>query len=253
MTPYICRQRLHFNPISMSTTAHILFTTHWKTYHQVIMSNYMLHRDFALMSDAAIRESAAKAPLRVLDPGCGDAVLIARQLKGHPVTAYTGYDLSGNALELALSNLDGVASTLHLREGRMEEMIGEESGRFNFIYSSYAIHHLSDTQKRDFLKALSARLEKEGIFFLIDIFRQEGQDRDSYVADYIAMIRDNWNDLQQEEKQRIFDHIREFDFPSTVSEMAAWGREAGFQVEICPVIDTKHYALVMRKPVTNGQ
>jgi SAM-dependent methyltransferase len=237
----------------MSQDAHILFTTHWKTYQQVILSNYMLHRDFSVMSDAIIGEAAARGPLRVLDPGCGDAVLIADQLKGHTVLSYTGYDLSGHALELALTNLDGVSRTLHLREGRMEELIGEETGRYNLVYSSYAIHHLSDAQKRSFLKDLYAHLEPGGSFFLIDIFRLDGQDREAYVAGYINMIQEHWDDLVQEEKQRIFDHIRSFDFPATVSDMTIWGKEAGFLVEPCPVIDSRHFALVMRRPVADSQ
>jgi SAM-dependent methyltransferase len=231
----------------MTTTAHLLFTMHWKTYQQVILSNYMLHRDFAAMSQAAIQEKAKQGALRVLDPGCGDAMPIASQLKGLPVDSYKGYDLSSHALELALSNLDGIARTLHLLEGRMEELIGEETGRFNFIYSSYAIHHLSDPQKREFLKALYARLEPGGIFFLIDIFRLRGQDRDDYVEGYIGMIQERWNDLRREDKQRIFDHIREYDFPATVGEMEEWGAEAGFAMAPCPVIDDRHYALIMKK------
>jgi SAM-dependent methyltransferase len=237
----------HLPLFQMTTTAHILFTKHWETYQHVIVGNYMRHRDFAVMSLAAIREKASQGALRVLDPGCGDAMLIASQLKGLPVDSYKGFDLSSHALELALSNLDGVAGTVHLREGRMEDLIGEESGTFNFIYSSYAIHHLSDPQKKEFLKGLYAHLEPGGIFFLIDIFRLRGQDRDDYVEGYIGMIQERWNDLRQEEKQRIFDHIREYDFPATVDEMAGWGAEAGFSVAPCPIIDDRHYALIMNK------
>ncbi len=224
-----------------------VFATHWNIYQKIIVHNYMLHAEFAGQTALAFKKLDTAQPLKVLDLGCGDAHQIAEQLKLQPVDSYTGYDLSAVALQHAKRNLTSVGCTTHLIEAELQSFAAQEHRMFDVIYSSYAIHHLQDGQKQQLLRDCFKSLRGKGAVIVIDIIRGEDQAKEEYVEQYISGIENYWAQLTPDEKGLIYEHIRNYDFPSSIIQLSSWAMEAGFTVEQSPVLDQMHKMLVLHK------
>ena len=212
----------------------------------------MQHREFGEEIRLVLDQLEPGQPLRVLDLGCGDAQQMANQLKGRLVESYTGFDLAGPALALAETNIKGLASEVGLEEGKMEELIASEKRDFNLIYSSYAIHHLADEEKKALIGEIRKKLEKQGVFILIDTFRTGNESREEYLSRYLKHWLDQWVALTLEERDLVRDHIVTYDFPAFLEDMNQWAVEAGFQDEERPWYDRNHRMLVY-KDIPNFQ
>lgn len=108
----------------------------------------MHHRSFSEAIRAVMLSAAQRAPLQILDLGCGDTTAITGALTGVPVHTYTGYDLSEQVLEVARLNLEPAFPAYTLKAGDMLSLAETESQRFGLIHSAFAIHHLSDADKQ---------------------------------------------------------------------------------------------------------
>lgn len=200
----------------------------------------------AEQTSAAFTALDIDRPLRVLDFGCGDAQPMIPQLQLRPVASYTGYDLSSSALELAEQNLSRLECAYQLRCAPMQSFVETEEGNFDVIHSSYAIHHLQDDEKKKLLQNCYARLNAKGVMIMIDILRNEGQTKDEYIEEYIDNIKATWQMVTEEEKQQVFDHMRNYDFPAVTGDVVNWATETGFTVQQHR-IDERHTMLILEK------
>ncbi|MEA5038673.1 MAG: class I SAM-dependent methyltransferase [Clostridiaceae bacterium] len=101
----------------------------------------------------------------VLDLGFGTAVL-TQQLytQGHPVS---GVDFSAEMLALAREKMpDAQLFRYDLTEGLPPELSARQ---FDFILASYSLHHLTDSQKVDFLSMLRRNLTQDGVILIADV------------------------------------------------------------------------------------
>ncbi len=224
----------------------ILFSDNWNVYQKIIANNYMLHKEFSHYT----REALANAvhPIKsVLDLGCGDAQLIAKDLASIDIDSYTGYDLSEAALAQAEHFLQYLPTQKNLSLGRMENLIQESTNTWDLIYSSYAIHHLSDQGKQQIMQDIYDHLHPNGLFLMIDVMRKKDQSREAYMDDYIGGIRQNWPGLEIREQDMIANHIHEYDFPAIDQDLIDWATNIGFSVQKAPVQNDRHQMLIMQK------
>ena len=227
----------------MKNSAVDLFKANWALYQKVVQQDYMLHAHFSTL----IREHLfnEKEHLRVLDLGCGDASQILPLLLELPVSMYTGYDLSEAALAIAAENVTSLKSEVFLKQGPMEELITREQTGFDIIFSSYAIHHLQNGQKRELIGRIAALLNAAGKFIWIDVFRADGQSRDHYLDAYLGMIASNWTALTPAELELISEHVRNYDYPSEKTRAIQWLQEAGFSIQISDSTDPFHKIYIL--------
>jgi len=223
-----------------------IFATNFNIYQKIIAGNYMRHAEMGAQTQVAFEGLEIKHPLHVLDFGCGDAQPIIPKLKLRSVAAYTGYDLSAVALEFAKQNLKAVDCQVQLRELPMQAFIELEMGNFDIIHSSYAIHHLQDDEKRHLLQNCFNRLRNGGIMIVIDIFRNEGQSRHDYIEEYISNIGLTWQTITQAEKEMVYYHMRNYDFPAYTGDIINWAGTVGFTIEEHH-IDRLHTMLLLKK------
>lgn len=224
-----------------------IFKQNWTTYQKLITHNYMFHRQRNEQVDLIIQKLANENRISVLDLGCGDAYWVKSLSSGRRIKSYTGIDLSPAALDFAKYNLENLDRETKLYTGRMEEMIHQENGGFQLVYSAYAIHHLQDETKQLFLKDIYNRLGKGGVFILIDVFRKPNQSREDYLADYITHIEQNWTALEQHDLSLISSHILQFDFPAQIDLVQTWVNSISFKMDQAEIMDDYHKMLILTK------
>jgi 2-polyprenyl-3-methyl-5-hydroxy-6-metoxy-1,4-benzoquinol methylase len=230
----------------MEQNSALIFSENWSIYQKIILHNYMHHAEFANKA-AAVFEKFSSKKLHILDMGCGDVIPLLLVLQQVQIESYTGYDLSSSALQLASMHLAAQNFAYTLREGNMTELIQKEEKKFDIIHSSFAIHHLQDDEKRKLLRTCFNRLLPGGKMVYTDIFRQQYISRHRYIDEYFSFIENDWPLLTINEKQLVYEHIHQYDFPSDIEETIGGLHSLG-----CPIIETyqpdhRHAMLVLIK------
>jgi ubiquinone/menaquinone biosynthesis C-methylase UbiE len=183
--------------------------------------------------------------------GCGDAHQIANQLASLNIQSYTGYDLSNQAIDLAKQHLQKTNAKLEFQVGKMEDQIKTESNTYNLLYSSFAIHHLKDEDKKVFINDCAQHLEQNGLFILIDIKRLPGQSTDEYKKSYAEWIYQDWHNLLPEEKDAIVSHLQTCDIPVEIDTYVEYAKQAGLSLIEEVAIDDRHALLVFSNNYSN--
>jgi SAM-dependent methyltransferase len=231
----------------MPATPPLLFTRNWSVYQKAISRDYMLHKEFGKMAETAILSRKTNTPLTMLDLGCGDAEPIREIISKTALISYTGYDLSETALDLCRKNLQGLSQKIRLCEGSMEDLMSIEEENFSLIYSSFAIHHLPDENKKSLLQQIAAHLTPGGLFIFIDIYRKAGISRDDYISSYTNWINTSWQGFTPEEKSLIREHIENFDFPADETDIMHWCQNSGMILRSENLQDARHFCRIYKK------
>lgn len=151
----------------------------------------------------AVRTMKAK---KVLDIGFGTAVL-TKKLYDDGLEIH-GQDFSKNMLEIAQKKMPKAK----LYEGDFTKAIDKEilSEKYDAIVATYSLHHIIDSEKKDFLKALLGLLNDGGKIFIGDV---------SFV-DLVSLescreeSKDYWDD---DEHYFVYESIKK-DFPKAIFE-----------------------------------
>ena len=141
----------------------------------------------------------------MVDLGCGDLALLAPLLRRLPLGSYRGLDLSAPVLPRAAAQLQGVPYPCAWREQdllswALEGSVPGEAGSattgpVDLIHSSFAVHHLSDEQKGQFLSGARSLVAPDGMLLWAYVFRDPGEIRDSYLQRYVQRIRKGWTSI----------------------------------------------------------
>lgn len=225
----------------------ILFNKNWEVYKKVIDANYMHHALFQSLVGEALGAMEKRAPMRFLDLGCGDASQLVDLLHERDVETYVGYDLSDTALSIAKENLSFLKGKSRFLEGRMEELLSEDSNWYDIIYTSFAVHHLEDEMKAEMIRIAGERLAPGGLFIYVDVFRKNDLERADYIKHYCEHMDKYWPLLTIEEKNSIRDHVTQYDFPSTVDFILSHATLSGLENISIHTKDETHYFLCFKK------
>ena len=208
------------------------FFDEWSIYDQVLDHNYMYHDEIYGDVRRILADRYENQPFVLLDLGCGSARHIARALQGRSVGRYVGYDLSDVALAHARRNLTALGCPVELRHGDLLEGLSVGGEKFDVILTSFALHHLAAAQKSTFFKLAYPRLTQDGMFFLIDTVRDDGEDRKLYLDRYCAWLRTEFKTLAADALDLLCAHIRNNDFPETLPALDAMATRAGFSTHV---------------------
>ena len=142
----------------------------------------------------------AKPHPSVLDIGFGTGTLTTKLYeKGCEIY---GQDFSSQMLTLASAKMPGA----HLYQGDFTKGLVEPlaSRQYDFIVSTYALHHLTDPQKCVFLRQLLERLNDDGQILIGDIAFETREE----LENFRQTVGDDWD---QEEIYFVIDEMkREF-------------------------------------------
>ena len=109
---------------------------------------------------------APRALHRVLDLGCGDAILLATILETFADAKGVGVDFSPLMLEQARARLARYGERGATVEADLgtSSWIGSVTGPFDAVISGFAIHHLPDVRKLALYREIYGLLCKGGVF-----------------------------------------------------------------------------------------
>lgn len=109
-------------------------------------------------------------PKTMLDLGCGDGILTHEILKIDSSVSAILVDGSEDMLNNARERLKAFKNMHYIRASFQDIMGNDILGRdFDFVVSSFAIHHLTKEGKRSLFKKIYAYLNPGGFFVNIDV------------------------------------------------------------------------------------
>ncbi len=200
----------------------------WSVYGQILEHNYMSHRELYQDVNQLLARQFRDRAIKVLDLGCGSAYHFAQILQNRNVAYYRGYDLSEVAIAQAQQNLAPLHTQLDFYQGDLLTGLQENIDTFDLIFCSFALHHFSLAEKAEFFSYAFKRLKFSGILVLIDVMRDEREDREQYYEHYVNRIQKEWTAIAPEDKAALSEHIRSSDFPETALSLCAMADQAGF-------------------------
>ena len=198
-----------------------LFEKQWASYRAVVEHDLMEHRALTAATAAVLdgwleRRPASAAAPGLVDLGCGDLALLAPLLRRLPLGAYTGLDLTPAVLPLAAAALGKVPYPTHWQEGELLAWACDPAASepVPIVHSAFALHHLSDGQKAEFLAAARRRISADGLLLWADVFREPNETLAAYRQRYSRRINLSWGALTPEQQGQVIDHLSRFDMPA---------------------------------------
>jgi SAM-dependent methyltransferase len=194
--------------------------------------------------------------ISVADLGCGDLACFAPLYRSLPLKLLCGVDMSDPALELAAKNLQETptdqeeyarfrefSSSADFANGVKTAWVNSDvlnwasfdmtktsatkepssdafdsNDRFDLIICAFVIHHLSDENKRKYLRGiLQNRMNPGGIMLMADVFRCNGEDRNEWLSRFHDALF-SWTALTEAQKAEFYHHISTSDYPATIEE-----------------------------------
>lgn len=151
----------------------------------------------------AVRKMKAK---KVLDIGFGTAVL-TKKLYDDGLEIY-GQDFSKNMLEIAQKKMPKAK----LYEGDFAKALDKNilNEKYDAIVATYSLHHIIDSEKKDFLMTLISLLNDDGKIFIGDVSFLDKKSLESCRE----KSKDYWDD---DEHYIVYESIKK-DFPKAIFE-----------------------------------
>ncbi|MCC6418378.1 MAG: class I SAM-dependent methyltransferase [Gemmataceae bacterium] len=185
---------------------------------------------------------APQPPRRVLDLGCGDALLLATVLEAFPDAAGVALDFSPPMLEQARARLKGLGERAVVVEADLGTPAWLDTVRspFDAVISGFAIHHLPDDRKQTLYREVYGLLAPGGTFVNCEHVSSptpHGEEMfDDMMTEHLyRRRRERGEAVTFEEVRREFlgRLDRAANLLASVEEQCRWLREIGFQHVDC--------------------
>jgi tRNA (cmo5U34)-methyltransferase len=127
---------------------------------------------------------------RFLDLGCGDGYIASKILSKRNFEEIMLVDASSDMLKKAKERLDGF-NNIEYKHSSFQEIINDKEiscTKYDFIFSSLAIHHLTTKQKKKLYTVIYKSLGKNGSFINYDVVLPTSSEIESW---YLRMWK-NW-------------------------------------------------------------
>ena len=128
-----------------------------------------------------------KCPAKILDIGIGTGTLALKLYEMGNVI--TGIDFSSEMLNQSRAKMPNATLIQHDFSKGIPSELSEE--KFDFIISTYALHHLTDNEKIRFIRTLLAHLDNAGTIIIGDV---AFQDRESLNECRMACVDGEWDE-----------------------------------------------------------
>jgi tRNA (cmo5U34)-methyltransferase len=183
-----------------------------------------------------------RPPRRVLDLGCGDAIILATVLEAFPEASGIALDFSPLMLEQARTRLARFGDRAITVETDLSSPAWRPvaPGDFDAVLSGFAIHHLPHERKRALYTEIHALLLPGGVFLNLEHVASqtlwgERLFNDAMGEHLYLRRRERGDDVTPEGVRR--EYIERADGPANilapVEEQCRWLRQIGFREVDC--------------------
>ena len=174
---------------------------------------------------------------RVLDLGCGDGLVVHELLKSDDRIRATLVDGFSEMLESAKKRLADF-DTVQFVQVTFQDLLKDDplQSNFDFILSSFAIHHLEMEKKKALYKYIYHHLNPDGFFLNIDVVRAPHQDLEEwYLSLWREWISANVDSSKKPDLLSIPQQYKDNpdNFPDTLSLQLEALQEIGFKNVDC--------------------
>lgn len=198
---------------------------------------------------------APRKPQRILDLGCGDAILLATALEAWPEASGVAVDFSPLMLEQARhrlakyagrGNADSPPKTVEADLGSstwlnsVSTALGSSPLEFDAILSGLAIHHLPHDRKRTLYREIFELLAPGGVFLNLEHVASPTPSVEEFFDDFMTehlylRRREKGEDVTPDQVRRDFMERpdRAANILALVEEQCQWLRDIGFQNVDC--------------------
>jgi cyclopropane fatty-acyl-phospholipid synthase-like methyltransferase len=224
-----------------------IFTRSWSLYDLITEHNYMFHREIFSGVEELLKQRDDHKNYRLLDLGCGNARYLAPCLKRLPSKIYEGVDLSEAALAEAREYLAELPGQVILTHGDLVEAVESTDKTWDVIFSGFAIHHLMPEEKARFFRAAGKCLSEKGWLVMVDVVREENQDRESFLDGYLRFMREKWTKVPPDQLEEACSHVQDHDYPECLSTLAGMAKEAGLHSTRLVSQQAQHHTLLFAR------
>ena len=230
-----------------------IFTRSWSLYDLLTEYNYMYHREIYAGVEDLLMLRSDQGQYQLLDLGCGNARYLAPCLRRAPPATYEGVDLSEAALAEARGYLAELPGQITLTLGDLLQAVESTGKTWDVLFTGFAIHHLTPDDKERFFRAVGRCLSEKGWLILVDVLREENQNRESYLDGYLKFMRATWTKVPQDQLEEACAHVRDHDYPECLSTLREMAREAGLNsVQLISRHAQHHTLLFSRSALAKG-
>jgi SAM-dependent methyltransferase len=228
-----------------------IFTRSWSLYDLLTEHNYMFHQEIYAGVDEllGLRDDS---PYRLLDLGCGNARYLAPCLMRIPPSLYQGVDLSEAALAEAHEYLAELPGEVVLTQGDLLDAVESTGESWDVLFTGFALHHLMTDQKARFFRAAGRSLSEKGWLILVDVVREENQDRETYLEGYLRSMREKWTEVPRDQLEEACAHVRDHDYPEPLSILQEMARQAGLGHMQLIGRHAQHHTLLFARSATSA-
>lgn len=212
------------------------FFTMWAIYNKVLTNNYFHHNEIYQAVSILLAERFEKQPFTLLDLGCGDAHFLTHALQGKVIKLYRGFDLSDPALILAAKNIGTLNCKSELINIDFMTGMRQTNTKFDIIFTSFALHHLTLKEKTEFFRLANNILTDNGLLLVIDLMREPNETLPMYLDNFCQMIRNTWLKLNEHELTACIQHVRNSDLPETKAILSSLAESMHFS----PAVNLYH-------------
>ncbi|MFZ9610904.1 MAG: class I SAM-dependent methyltransferase [Methylococcales bacterium] len=212
------------------------FFTMWAIYNKVLTNNYFHHNEIYQAVSTLLAERFEKQPFTLLDLGCGDAHFLTHALQGKVIKLYRGFDLSDPALILAAKNIGTLNCKSELINIDFMTGMRQTNTKFDIIFTSFALHHLTLKEKTEFFRLANNILTDNGLLLVIDLMREPNETLPMYLDNFCQMIRNTWLKLNEHELTACIQHVRNSDLPETKAILSSLAESMHFS----PAVNLYH-------------
>ena len=230
-----------------------IFTRSWSLYDLLTEHNYMFHNEIYSGIRDLLELRNDKGNYRLLDLGCGNARYLAPCLKRSSPALYEGVDLSEVALAEAREYLAELTGQVILTHGDLLKAVESTENAWDILFTGFAIHHLMPDEKARFFRAAGRCLSENGWLILVDVVREENQDRESYLDGYLKFMREKWTHVPQDQLEEACTHVHDHDYPECLSTLQEMAGAAGLNFTRLISRHAQHYTILFsRSAPTKG-
>ncbi len=198
---------------------------------------------------------APRKPERILDLGCGDAILLATALEAWPDASGVAVDFSPLMLEQARTRLakfagrghaDGPPKTVEADLGSsawldsVSNALGSSRLEFDAVLSGLAIHHLPHDRKGTLYREIFGLLAPGGVFLNLEHVSSPApvveEIFDDFMTEHLYLRRrEKGEDVTPDQVRRDFMERpdRAANILASVEEQCQWLRDIGYQNVDC--------------------